>query len=134
MLIKFDASGGHHCFKKYIDENAAYEQDSSLYEVIADNGPVLTFNTFNQVLHVFSNPEHPEILDPHEEGYLIGYGWRGDYEFIIKKAVEDTVWLKGKKYGAEITMTKLAPEIQWQTYLDELVHGQDASHGCAYVD
>lgn len=121
LLMKFDASGlVTIASRSLLTKNAVYEQDSSLYKVIADNGPVLTFNTFNQVLHVFSNPEHPEILDPHEEGYLIGYGWRGDYEFIIKEAVEDTVWLKGKKYGAEITMTKLAPDIQWQTYLDEL--------------
>jgi len=121
LLMKFDASGlVTIASRSLLTKNAAYEQDSSLYEVIADNGPVLTFNTFNQVLHVFSNPEHPEILDPYEEGYLIGYGWRGDYKFIIKEAVEDTVRLKGKKYGAEIIMTKLSPEIQWQAYLDEL--------------
>ncbi|HQB28324.1 MAG TPA: DUF4302 domain-containing protein [Paludibacter sp.] len=120
LLMKFDASGlVTIASRSILTKNAAYEQDSSLYEVIADNGPVLTFNTFNKVLHVFSNPEHPEILDPYK-GDLTGHGWQGDYEFIIKEAVEDTVWLKGKKYGAEIIMTKLSPEIQWQSYLDEV--------------
>lgn len=120
LLMKFDASGlVTMASRSKLTKNAAYEQESSLYEIIGDNGPVLTFNTFNPILHVFSNPEHPEILDRKEED-LTGYGWQGDYEFIINKAVEDTVWLKGKKQGAEIIMTQLATDIQWQSYLDEL--------------
>jgi hypothetical protein len=88
--------------------NGAYEQDSCLFDIIGDNGPVLTFNTFSKILPVFSNPENPD-----------GYGLEGDYEFVIVKAHPDTVWMKGKKYGAEIMLRKLSADVQWKQFADE---------------
>ena len=50
-----------------------YLTDTSLWEVISDQGTVLTFNTFNKCIHMFSDPGL----------YQTGQGFEGDYEFVI---------------------------------------------------
>ncbi len=109
LLVKFNQSGNAIlAARSELTTNGAYEQDSCLFDIIGDNGPVLTFNTFSKILHVFSNPENPD-----------GYGLEGDYEFVIVKAHPDTVWMKGKKYGAEIMLRKLSADAQWKQFADE---------------
>ena len=85
-----------------------YKEAVSLYEMIADNGPVLTFNTYNDVLHFFSTPENPD-----------GTGLEGDYEFmVINIDVEaGTAILKGKKRGTYQQMRMLDKEEKWEDHL-----------------
>lgn len=109
LLVKFNQSGNAIlAARSELTTNGAYEQDSCLFDIIGDNGPVLTFNTFSKILHVFSNPENPD-----------GYGLKGDYEFVIVKAHSDTVWMKGKKYGAEILLCKMPSGVHWQQFINE---------------
>lgn len=109
LLVKFNQSGNAIlASRSELTTNGAYEQDSCLFDIIGDHGPVLTFNTFSKILHVFSNPENPD-----------GYGLEGDYEFVIVKAHPDTVWMKGKKYGAQILLRKMPLGVQWQQFADE---------------
>lgn len=109
LLVKFNKSGNAIlASRSELTTNSAYEKDSCLFDIIGDNGPVLTFNTFSKILHVFSNPENPD-----------GYGLEGDYEFIIVKASADTVWMKGKKYGAEVLLHKMSAGTQWKQFADE---------------
>lgn len=109
LLVKFNKSGNAIlAARSELTTNGAYEQDSCLFDIIGDNGPVLTFNTFSKILHVFSNPENPD-----------GYGLEGDYEFVIVKAHPDTVWMKGKKYGTEVLLRKMPSDVQWQQLADE---------------
>lgn len=110
LLVKFNKSGNAlMASRSKLTTGQAYETDSCLFDIIADYGPILTFNTFSKILHVFSNPENPS-----------GYGLQGDYEFIITKASADTVVLKGKKYKAEVLLSKLISETQWQQFADNL--------------
>lgn len=90
-----------------------YKEETSMYELIADNGPVLTFNTFNNVFHVFADPEDVGSTADNEQGY----GHRGDYEFIVMEAAADRIRLKGKKFGMEVIMTPLAEDADWTEYL-----------------
>ncbi|MEA4937030.1 MAG: DUF4302 domain-containing protein [Paludibacter sp.] len=109
LLVKFNKSGNAIlASRSELTANKAYEKDSCLFDIIGDNGPVLTFNTFSKILHVFSNPENPD-----------GYGLEGDYEFIILKASADTVWMKGKKYGAEVLLHKLPSNVQWKQFAND---------------
>lgn len=108
LLVKFNKSGNALlASRSELTANKAYEKDSCLFDIIGDNGPVLTFNTFSKIMHVFSNPENPD-----------GYGLEGDYEFVIVKASADTVWMKGKKYGAEVLLHKLPSNVQWKQFAD----------------
>jgi len=110
LLVKFKPSGmAVIASQSNLTLNAAYEQDSCLFEMIGDNGPVLTFNTFSKVLHRFSNPENPD-----------GYGYEGDYEFIVLKTTEQQIILQGKKYKSIIVMTKLSDTTNWTSYLQSL--------------
>ncbi|KAA6319979.1 hypothetical protein EZS27_030190, partial [termite gut metagenome] len=80
---------------------------TSLYRIISDQGPVLTFDTYNQIFHVFSEPWSDDTD-----------GYEGDYEFVLLKAENDTITLKGKKHGSLLIMSKLQESAK--RYLEKL--------------
>ena len=96
-----------------------FDEDTSLWEVIADDGPVLTFNTYNRVLHMFSSPENipSEGEDATNE---TGYGHEGDYEFDLMKYTGDTLYLEGKKYKLPIVMYRLPESTSAADYLNQI--------------
>jgi len=113
-------SSGYTLFIKFEDDGIAtigaqneyfpdFTTDYGTFDVIGDNGPVLTFNSYNEVLHMFSNP-----VDPN------GVGLNGDYEFIIMSVSDDMLKLKGKKRGTEIYLKKFTTEETWESYADKL--------------
>ena len=84
------------------------KSERSMWEVIADNGPVLSFNTYNKLFHLFANPEDVPGTEEDENGY----GHDGDYEFDLMRtnAAGDTLFLEGKKHGMNIIMYRLPVE------------------------
>ena len=94
-----------------------YLSNTSYWEVITDNGPVLSFNSYNDAFHWFSDP------DTHETG--TGFG--GDYEFVIVDAPEDASYmmLKGKKRGTYNLLTPVEEGVDYETYLREVSEFQD---------
>jgi len=108
--------------KNQFTENV-YRTDTSLWEVITDNGPVLSFNSHNDCLHAFTDPE--DILftgnadEPNNEQ---GVGVGGDYEFIIVDAPEDASYmmLKGKKRGTYNLFTPVEEGVEYEAYLTEV--------------
>lgn len=103
--------------------NNRYLSATSTWDVITDNGPVLSFNTYNKVVHTFSDPEDVPstgtIDDPNDE---TGTGIGGDYEFIIVDAPEDASYmmLKGKKRGTYNLLTPVAEGIDFESYLTDV--------------
>jgi hypothetical protein len=71
------------------------EPCGSYFRLTNDDGPVLSFDTYNSVLHHFARPSSE---------YYQGKG--GDFEFLILSATEEEVVLKGKRCGY---ITKLHP-------------------------
>ena len=69
---------------------------TSYYKLTTDDGPVLTFDTYNTVLHALATPS----ADNYE-------GSHADYEFIILSADSNEVVLKGKKTGSIMKMHPL---------------------------
>lgn len=63
------------------------DQATSMYQIKGDMGPILSFDTYNHILHQFSDP-NPD-----------GLGYEGDYEFIILNVAKDKIELKGKRMG-----------------------------------
>jgi len=109
LLVKFNASGQAIFAGKSELTGNLLVTDSCLYEMIGDNGPVLTFNSYNKVLHAFSNPVNPD-----------GYGLEGDYEFVVLKTSSKQILLKGKKRGTIIVMNKIPVTVSWKQYFDNL--------------
>ena len=94
-----------------------YMEDTSLWEVIADQGPVLSFNTYNQCLHSFADPAL----------YETGLGLEGDYEFEIINLQEGAQFamLKGKKRGTYTRMTRLEEGTDFKEYLTDVLGLRD---------
>ena len=116
LLVKFEPSGqAIFAASNEFTNNKTYMKDSCLFEMIGDNGPVLTFNTYNKILHVFSDP-----VDPYGSSALDGYGLDGDYEFVVLKTDTNQLVLKGKKKSAIIVMNKLPENITWEKYVSDL--------------
>ena len=85
---------------------------SSLYKLIGEQGPMLTFDSYNPVMHYFATPTGGGS-DPN--GTL-----GGDYEFVIRSATDTQIVLEGKKVGNTMVMTRLADDVTWNDYIDNV--------------
>lgn len=109
---------------------ATIMNEVSLWDVIADNGPVLTFNTYNKLLHVFSNPEDNPNTDANEQGE----GHAGDYEFMIMSTTDNSAVLKGKKSSITIVMNRLDANMAAETYFTNLQERNKQEFSTLYSD
>ena len=130
-VLTFDKDGtvvmsGHNKWIQYIKTKtwtSAFGSMRSMWEVIGDNGLVLTFNSYNDYFHLFSSPD----AVPTQGGTMTqggastaGYGHEGDYEFNLMKYSGDTIYLTGKKYNLHMIMTRLDPSTDDEAYLSKV--------------
>ncbi len=94
MVLKFNKNGNVSVTAKNATTtgNKILTDTASTWAVKSDYGPILTFDTYNDVFHAFSDPKGD------------GAGLLGDYEFLILKATPELVLLKGKKHSAYTVM------------------------------
>jgi len=69
---------------------------TSYYRITNDNGPVLTFDTYNALLHYYSTPSGSEY---EAKG--------GEFEFVIDSIADDFISLYGKKTRNTVCMRRL---------------------------
>lgn len=69
---------------------------TSLYTMTTDNGPVLSFDTYNTFLHFFATPSS----DRYE-------AYDGDFEFTVQEVTADRIKLKGVRSGNTMYMYRL---------------------------
>ena len=98
---------------------STYGSETSLWDVITDNGPVLSLNTYNKFFHLFASPEDIPSTDT-EAPDETGYGHEGDYEFDLMKYSGDTLYVTGKKYGIDMIMTRVDAGVDDQVYMNEV--------------
>lgn len=83
------------------NSDGSYKSVVSTYKITRDQGPVLAFDTYNDLLHVYGDPagNGPTDVD----------GWEADYEFVVMNISEDqnTITLKGKKFNNTIVLERL---------------------------
>ncbi len=122
MLVKFGTNGGVTiAAKNHYSSNNVYAEETSSWEMLGSNGPVLTFNTYNSLLHIFSTPEDiPDTGTDEDLNDEQGLGHEGDYEFVVVSADADHVQLRGTKHGLTINMFRLADDLDWTTYYDQI--------------
>ena len=70
---------------------------SSLYKMTPDDGPVITFDTYNEYIHYFATPSVSDYEAMH-----------GDYEFRIvgKNSDASEIYMKGKRTNNSYTLVK----------------------------
>ena len=83
FLLKFADNGSVTVATRNADTGNAYQEETSAYDVITDDGPVLSFNTYNSLLHRYADP------DPDQTQQTDGVGEGGDYEFKIMSISSD---------------------------------------------
>ena len=118
ILNRFNADGSvEQAMQNAVSLNY-YINDTSLWQIISDQGPVLSFNTFNNCIHTFSDPG----VNNSTMNLYQGRGYEGDYEFGVLDMKEnaDVVMLKGKKRGTYIRMVKLPFDTDFKTYLSDV--------------
>ncbi|MCL2098450.1 MAG: DUF4302 domain-containing protein [Bacteroidales bacterium] len=109
MFLKFYADGTVDVMCEIATNVPERQTETSSFGMTADQGPVLSFNTYNKVMHYFSEPLSSSQAS----------GRAGDYEFIIMSATPDKVVLKGKKRGNKMTLRRNVNNIDPETYLTE---------------
>jgi hypothetical protein len=73
--------------------------DSCLYDIIPEQGAILTFNTYSKLMHQFRNPSSAAYQ-----------GLGGDYEFVLASVKPDEIKLKGKTTGNTMRMFPIPGE------------------------
>ena len=104
MLLKFDGKK----VTAWGDASGSAESATSLYKLTTDDGPILSFDSYNKIIHYFSSPSGTGTNALGQSGHYQGLG--GDFEFLVLKASADTVFLKGKRGGVEMMMLPLDKE------------------------
>lgn len=106
LLMKFD----HGKVTMMGDSGDPEQQVTSDYDIVKDQGPVLTFPTYNAVIHELASASlgHPE-------------GIQGDYEFAILEATPERLRLRGKKWGNEMILTPLPKESSFEEVMTSLL-------------
>ena len=123
LLCRFNKDNSVNVSMDNIFSENKYLEDTSLWDIITDNGPVLTFNSHNKCIHAFCDPE--DILftgNVDEANDETGKGCQGDYEFIIVDAPEDASYmmLKGKKRGTYNLLTPIEEGVEYADYLADV--------------
>lgn len=86
-----------------------YTSETSLWSIKADDGVIISFDTYNSVFHVFSEPQGSN------DG---GHG--GDYEFLIISATPDgnSIELKGKRNRLPIKMYRMPADADLEAIIN----------------
>lgn len=95
------------------------------FDIDFSNGPILTFNSRNELFHKFSDPIAAGL--PHDQGTGVGIG--GDYEFIIIDVQPGEILLKGKKRGTYTVLRKLDENQDWEDYFKKLDSDKSNMYG-----
>lgn len=104
---KNQSYGGYAYILKFKDGNVtayfqlAEEAAVSTYKMTPDDGPVISFDTYNENLHFFAEPSASQYQ-----------GLQGDYEYNILGKSENgsEIYVKGRKSGNTLTLRKFAGE------------------------
>lgn len=122
------SAGGYTYLMKFNNDKVTVASDiadpdyttSSSYDIIADAGPVLTINTYNTIFHYLANPEAD------------GSQLHQDYEFVITRSTNDSIYLRGKKYANKMVMTRIANDVSWEDKISK-IQAMDDSLMMTYI-
>lgn len=120
LFGRFTASGtvllaGNHRFLRNGNANK-YTEAVSSYEMLKEEGPIVAFNTWNDVLSVFADPVDPSKAP----GTIVnnGEGMNGDFNFVFAGFEGDNILFRGERHSAEIRF--IPCDRPWTQYIDDV--------------
>lgn len=119
LFAKFDKNGkvtfaGNHRYLR--DGNAnKYTEAVSTYNLQKEDGLVLEFSTWNDVLTPFSDPVSPWLAPT----YVVknGEGMHGDHNFCVLTINDNEVIMIGQRHQATVRLVKC--DRTWTQYIDD---------------
>lgn len=96
--VKFDSKEATVRSELYPDPDSA---ETTLYKLTNDSGPILSFDSYNSLMHFFATPSSTNYE-----------GLDGDFEFIIMNVTDDLITLRGKRTGNTMYMRRLTTDPQ----------------------
>lgn len=88
----------------------AYAEHTSTYEMLAEEGPVLSFNTWNDILTVFEDPVDPSTKQQN------GVGMNGDHNLVLRSYQDNEIMFSGERHSASVRF--IPCDRPWQEYMD----------------
>lgn len=99
---------GNHRFLR--NGNAGkYTEHTSFYEFLAEEGPVLSFNTWNDILTVFEDPVDPSTLAQNGEGMF------GDHNLVLRSYNDNEIVFSGERHSAKVRFVPC--DRSWTDYI-----------------
>ena len=119
LFARFDANNkvtmaGNHRFLRNGNKNK-YTEASSPYVMLMEDGLVLAFNVWNDILTPFTDPV--SYGDAPDRIVKDGEGMHGDHNFVVMANNEDEIILRGERHSAEVRLVKC--DRTWQEYIDD---------------
>ncbi len=90
-----------------------YTEYTSCYEMLAEEGPVLAFNTWNDILTVFVDPVSPSAAPNAITND--GEGMNGDQNLVLKALGDDDILFRGERHQAEVRFVPC--DRTWEEYI-----------------
>ena len=92
-----------------------YTESLSAYDMLGEDGPILAFNTWNDVLTVFVDP-----VDPSQAPSTLisdGEGMRGDQNLVFQGFKDNCILFRGERNSAKIRFVPC--DRTWQEYISD---------------
>ena len=105
----------------YTTKDSVLTVAESSYKITNDEGPVLSFDTYNEVLHYWSTPSG-------SSSYYQGRG--GDFEFVIDEATSDHIRMTGKRWKTKVDMYPLPTDAE--SYIMSILRQKKALSNIPY--
>ncbi|WP_029905169.1 DUF4302 domain-containing protein [Prevotella sp. 10(H)] len=107
FICKFDKNGNVSLSTdSEIKSIPVAETVTSTYDLNADQGPVLIFDTYNELLNFYTEPRNGDAN-----------GYNGDFQFIFMEVSPEKIVFHGKTQKLKIVMTRIDDGIDNSTYL-----------------
>ncbi len=93
----------------YLPTPNVFTEYSSLYSLLREEGSVLSFCSWNDIISIFADPNQKNPSTGRT-----GEGMGGDYNFLVLSASDDEIVLRGQRHNARVRLVKCPTS--WDEY------------------
>lgn len=95
--------------------------EKSYYKMTSEEGPAITFDTYNTLMHLFSNPSSSQYQ-----------AMKGDFEFVVDSITDDLIRVHGYRSKNVMYLRKLTKPAK--DYINDVESFSDAFGKSGYLD